>query len=123
MSWLRTCATGRILQVAALAAILLACMSCASLEGVPATEVHAQQLIGWDIHVTTLDGQIHEFRLLDVTGDALIGESEQVRFDDVALLEWRDAKISKNPCFWVGVGAASLLLGLVWFAIELDKSI
>jgi len=99
-------------------------MSCAHSGVVPATEADAQQLIGWDIRVTTIGGQILEFELLEVTEDALIGESEQVLFDDVALLEWRDHKVSQNPWFqnpWFWVG--STLLGIVWFLVELDKSI
>ena len=108
---------------AALVVVLLGCVSCAHLETVPSTDANAQQLIGQDIRVTTMDGQILDFRLLDVTEEALVGESRQVRFDDVALLQWRDSSVMKSACLKVGAGAAGLLIALVWFAYELNKNI
>ena len=123
MSRLAFGAGARTLQVAALAAILVSCVSCAHSGAVRPTEAAAQELIGWHIQVTTTDGRILEFQLLDVTEDALIGRSEHVRFDDVASLEWQDTTITRSPWFWVGVGATSVLLAIVWFLIELDRSI
>ena len=116
-----------ILQIAALAVVLLGCASCAHLEAVPSTAPSAQQLIGQDIRVTTTDGQILEFRLLDVTEDALVGEFQQVRFDDVALLQRRDSNVLKSACLPVVggmVGAAiGTLLVIVWLLYELKKGI
>ena len=112
MSCPRLGATSGILRVAALAVILLSCVSCAHLEAVPRTEANAQQLIGQEIRVTTIDRQILEFRLLDVTENALIGESEQVRFDDIALLERRGFNIMKNKCLLMGAGAAGMFLAI-----------
>ena len=69
-----------------------------------------------------IDGRILEFRLTEVTEDALVGVSEEVRFDEIALLE-RDKAVldSKKACLvsgyvaggWLIICLASvLLLGL-----------
>ena len=115
-----------ILQMAALAVVLLGCPSCARLEAVPITAPDAQQLIGQDIRVTTIDGQVLEFRLLDVTEDALGGDFQHVRFEDVALLERRGKGLPRDACLLAGgmVGAAAgALLVIVWFLYEFAKSI
>ena len=112
MRCLRLPAVRRILQITVPGVILLSCVSCASLEPVPRTEANAQQLIGQDIRVTRTDGSILEFRLLEVTEYALLGETQQVLFADVALLQrrGRDFNLLKNGCFQVGAGAALVLL-------------
>lgn len=123
MSCLRLGAVGGVLRIAALAVVLLSCVSCAHLEAVPSTDADAQQLIGHDIRVTTMDGQILEFRLAEVTESALTGKFEQVRFEDIALLERRDSNILNTAWFWVGAGAATMLLAVVLFAYGLSQSI
>ena len=103
------CGGGR---AAALVIMLMTCVSCTTLEPLSRPDVDGWDAVGHDIRVTTKDGRVMEFRLEMVTETALIGASEEVRFDQIALVERRDLN------FWgtaglvagVAVGAAGALL-------------
>ena len=114
-------------HIVAAAVALLSCVSCARMEPVPQPEVNAQELVGHEIRVTTLDGTVLEFWLSDVTEDALIGEHHEVAFDNIALVERRgdiDWKTARSCCLVLGKGAAVALVAaaalLVAFALNFD---
>lgn len=123
MRCVRLHAARGILQITVLGVVLLSCVSCANLEPVPRTEANAQLLIGQDIRVTRIDGQILEFRLLEVTEYALVGESQQVLFDDVALLQRRDFNLWKNGCVQMGAGAAGMFVAILVLLEALNSAI
>ncbi len=89
----------RVFRRAVVAAVvLLGCASCTELQRVPHLDVNAQQLVGHAIRVTTIDGQVYEIRLLEITEDALVSEFQRIPFDKIALVERR------NISFWRTVG-------------------
>ena len=115
----RTSAALRVLWcAAAVAVLLLSCTSCTTLERVPRQDLKAQQLLGSVIRVTTIDGQIFEFKLLGVTEDALVGELQQVRLDNVALVERRSFSLGKTACLGAG-GVAAVVVVAVGLVIAL----
>ena len=86
----RRLGTLRVIWCAAVAAVvLLSCASCTELQPVPHQDINAQQLVGHEIRVTTIDGQIYGFRLSAVTEDALISEFAQIPLDRIAMVERR----------------------------------
>ncbi len=105
MLWRRSGVLHVIWSGVAAAVVLLSCTSCMQLERVQHPQVDAQQLVGRKILVTTIGGQVHEFRLLEVTDDALVGEFERIPFDTIALVERRDFDLWKTVLL-VGGGAA-----------------
>ena len=114
----------RTIWCAVAAVTLLTCVSCSQLEQVPQPEVNAHQLIGKNIRVTTIDGQVYEFQLSEVTEDELVGGLVRVAFDEIALVERRDVNFGKTVCL-IGVGAAataamSVVLFLILFAATFD---
>ena len=111
MAYRRFGAPRLIWSAVAAAAILLSCASCMQLERVQHPEVDAQELVGRMIMVTTIGGQVHEFRLLEVTEDALVGEFERIPFDTIALVERRDLSLWKTMLL-VGGGAVVALAAL-----------
>ena len=90
--------------------ILLSCTSCTTLKRIPRQDLNAQQLVGSVIRVTTIDGKVLELRLLDVTEDALVGRSQQVRLDNVAFVERRVHDPAKTACLGVGRVAAVVVV-------------
>lgn len=111
-------------RIATVALMLLSCVSCTRIETSPPPDVHAQQLVGHQIRVTTVDGRILEFKVEMVTDNALVGVRthftrdrrvrvpEQVRFDEIAALERRDFSFWRTACV-VAACAAGLLVWLM----------
>ena len=111
MAYRRLGTTRLIWSAVAAAVVLLSCASCMQLERVQHPEVDAQELVGRMIMVTTIGGQVHEFRLLEVTEDALVGEFERIPFDTIALVERRDFDVWKTVLL-VGGGSVVALAAL-----------
>ena len=92
-------------------ALLLICGSCTRLGRVSDPEVNAQQSVGHDIRVTMIDGRVLEFRLLEVTEDALIGEGHELQFDKIAFVERPVASFWRTACCLLGgIGTALAVL-------------
>ena len=110
-----------IWRIVAIAVVLLSCVSCARLERVPQPEVDGHELIGRQIRVTTLDGEVLELWLLDVTEDAFVVEpvrdsvsaSREVKFDNIALVELRSGIWNwRTFCLVAGGGLVLFVIGL-----------
>jgi len=87
----------RVIRLAAAAAVvLLGCVSCTELQRVPHPNVNAQQLVGHEIRVTTIDGQAYTFRLEAVAEDTLVSEFAQIPLDRVATVERRGVSFWKT---------------------------
>jgi hypothetical protein len=102
----------------AVAAVMMASLSCTRLETVSSPEVNAQGLVGHQIRVTTTDGRILEFELSMVTDDALVGGSERVRFDEIAVVERRDVSVWRTAAVAAGVVAVSAAVAFVVFLVQ-----
>jgi len=115
----------------AAALALLVCASCTELKGVPSPDINAQQLVGCQVVVTTVDGRTLWFQLETVTDDALVGTptkrivanrvvlvTQRVRFDEIALLERHEFNLGKT----LGAVSAVALGLLVGFAIALSQA-
>lgn len=116
--WLR--ASRGVRLVAAGAAIVLSCASCAERQRVAGPEINAHELIGQKIRVVTTDGEVYEFLVVDVTADAVVGDSDRVEFDRIALLERRTVNLWKTVCLGGGVILAGL--GVVILALLIHGS-
>jgi hypothetical protein len=113
---------------AAAAIALLTSLSCTQLKSVPLTEVTAQQLVGDELRVTTLDGRAVTFRLEAVADSALVGVRwevvrnrsvrvpERVRFDEIAEVERREFSV------WKTVGAAAVVAGAALLSLLIALS-
>ena len=110
-----------IWRVAAVAIVLLSCVSCARLERVPQPEADGHELIGGQIRVTTRDGEVLELWLLDVTEDAFVvqsvadsvGAPREVKFDNIALVELRSGVDWNWRTFFLVVGGGLVVLAVV----------
>ena len=96
--------------------VLIACVSCASLQPVPVTDVHEHDLVGRWVRVATTDGRTIDFQVLAVTEDSLEGESQRVRLDEIATLELRQIDVSGFA--QVAAVAAAVLAVLVALTYE-----
>ena len=112
----RRLGTLRVIWCAAVAAVvLLSCASCTELLPVPHQDINAQELVGHEIRVTTIDGQIYGFRLSAVTEDALISEFAQIPLDRIAMVERRG--FSFRTTVRNVLGGALAALGLLVLAM------
>ena len=97
-------------------AVTLAVLTCSQFLGacafqprIPAPDaIRASIRSGDTVRVTTLNGQEHTFRVTDVGLEQLSGETEEVAYGQIALLEKREIN---KPILWAVVGIA--LAGLV----------
>ena len=96
----------------AAAVVLLSCASCTELQRVPNVDVNAQQLVGHEIRVTTIDGQAYSFRLSAVTEDALVSEFAQIPLDRIEMVERRGVSFRRTASEVVR-GALAVLGALV----------
>jgi len=105
-------------RLLAAAALLLACSSCTQLELVPVSEVDAHQLIGERVRVLTHEGEVLDFRLREVTNDALVGESQSVSFEDVAMMQQRKFSAAVLVGSVVGGVLGVVVLYCIYWAIS-----
>jgi len=112
--------TRRGARIAVAVGLSLTCASCASLEGVPQPELNAQQLVGHQVRVTTIDGRILEFELTMVTDEGLIGLLDRVRFDEIALVERSDVSVWRTVCLVAGGLSVLAALYVAYVAYSLS---
>ncbi len=109
-----SCRRFGVLRVTVLAAvILMSCVSCTELRLVSHVGADAHQLVGHKIRVTTIDGDVLEFRLLEITEDALVGESQQVQFDNVAVVRQSVSTFWRDACLAMVAVAAGIVILLI----------
>ena len=79
----------RTVQYALIALMMLSLAGCSSLQTVDATpdSMTSKLSIGDNLIVTTRDGQQHEFVLLDIEEDFLVGKNERVATKDIVKVE------------------------------------
>lgn len=106
--------------VVAAVVVLLSCASCTELERVPHRGIDAQQLVGHVVRVTTIDGQVYGFRLLEVTEDSFVGEFDRVPFEQITLVERRDVSLWRTACLVGGGVLAAAGAFLLAFALTFD---
>jgi len=98
----------------AVMAIAMACGSCSYFDAVPNVDVCAQGLVGYEVRVTTLQGRTLEFLLIDVTGDAVVGEFHIVPFDEIRTLERKRVDPWKTIALLTGFAAGFATATLLW---------
>ena len=98
--------------------LALACLSCTRLERVALPQFNADNLVGREIRVTTIDGRVLEFEVEAVTDDALVGRWERVRFDEIAQVERREVSALRTAGAVAGVVAVAAAVGFVVFLVR-----
>ena len=101
------------MRVLAAGLLCLVLASCGHFELVPTADVRAEEVVGYQVRVTMTDGRVLLFRVVDVTEDALVGEFQRARFEEVAALERREYGIGETAAaFMVFLGALAVLVGI-----------
>jgi len=98
--------------------LMPACLSCTRLERVALPQYNADNLVGREIRVTTIDGRVLEFEVEAVTDDALVGRRERVRFDEIAQVERREVSVLGTAGAVAGVVAVAAAVGFVVFLVR-----
>jgi hypothetical protein len=75
----------------------------------------SEDLVGWQVRVTTTDERVLVFRVIEVTEDTLVGEFQRARFDEVAAVERREYYAGETAgTLAMILGALALLVGLLY---------
>ena len=115
MSHDKQAAARRRIRILIVGALSLACASCGGFESIPISDPGVGDLVGYQVRATMTDGRTLVFLVIDVTDDALVGEFERARFEDVAVLERREYyAVETVGTVALILGAVALLLGLLY---------
>lgn len=95
---------GRKFQIWILACVLLA-SGCTSLHPVNIAQEPERAAVakGDTVVITTKDGQIHTFRVVDITTGGLHGEELSVPYSDMQLLQIRRVHMQKTILLTIGI--------------------
>lgn len=99
--------------------VLLALMLCLAVAGCSRFEpvvdplARTDELIGYEIRVSTAEGSVYRFVLREVTESQLVGDLKRVPLDEVVQVErWHFS--AKRTAILVGACAGAFLLPLLW---------
>jgi hypothetical protein len=98
----------------ALVLCLVLC-GCSRFEVVQDPLAQTQELVGYQVRVTTTDGRVLKFALREVTESALVGDTRQVSLDKVAQLERWHFDIAKTALLFLGL-AALYFAPMLWMS-------
>jgi len=112
-------------SIAATGLALLTLAGCASLENVPVNrskpdELKSQLSVGEDVVVRTVDGAKHEFRVVALEADDIVGKNERVAYRDVDTV---DVKYTDYKGTALTAGAVALLGVVVIGGAILDSEL
>lgn len=98
--------TGKLLTVMFLVVSVIFASCVASYTGVYTDPVSIQSIIkpGDTVKIVTKDNEETSFVVVEVTDEAIVGESETVLFTDITKLQKQTVKAGENFWIWMSTG-------------------
>jgi hypothetical protein len=94
-------------------ALCLLVVGCSHYEPIQEPVAQTNELIGYEVRVTTTEGHVLRFVLRDVTESELVGDFHRVRLDKVTEVARRHFDIAKTALLFVGL-AGLYFIPMLW---------